>query len=187
MRARILSSAGIEFRAVPSDVDESVIKTASRKQVLSIGETARRLAAAKAQNVAAVETNCIVIGADQILECDGRAFDKPGDMSAAADHLRALRGKTHYLHTVVCILRGGDVIWELTAVPELTMRPFSDAFIEEYLAASGPAVLSSVGAYLLEGRGAQLFSEVKGDFFTILGLPLLQVLQFLRDEGLISS
>ena len=187
MRARLLTSAGLDFRIVPSDVDESVIKAECVQGSLPIRETARRLAAAKARSVAAVEIGSVVLGADQILECDGQAFDKPPDMAAAADHLRALRGKTHYLNTAVCIIRDGDVIWEFDAVPELTMRSFSDAFIEEYLAASGPAVLSSVGAYLLEGRGAQLFSEVKGDFFTILGLPLLPLLQFFRDEGFLSS
>lgn len=187
VRARLLTSAGVAFRVVPSDVDETPLKTEGLKEARPLGEIAARLAAAKARSVAAVEIDSVVIGADQILECGGRGYDKPADMTGAAVHLRALRGKTHLLHTAVCVVRGEDVIWESLTTPELTMRDFSDDFIDEYLVAAGPAVLSSVGAYLLEGRGSQLFSEVKGDFFTILGLPLLAVLQFLRDERLISS
>jgi septum formation protein len=127
-----------------------------------------------------------VIGADQMLECEGLWFDKPKDVAGARNHLLTLRGKTHVLPTSVAVALNGAPIWHHTAEPRLTVRPFSDAFLDEYLAAVGPAVTSSVGAYHLEGRGAQLFSKVDGDFFTVLGLPLLELLAFLREHQVVT-
>ena len=126
-----------------------------------------------------------MIGADQILECDGAWFDKPRSMSEARSHLLALRGRTHRLATAACVVRDGQRIWHHVSVPALTMRAFSDAFLDSYLERCGDDLLSSVGAYRLEGAGAQLFARIRGDFFTILGLPLLELLGFLREHGVV--
>jgi len=124
-----------------------------------------------------------VIGADQLLELDGRIFEKPADMEAARQTLLALRGKTHQLHACVAVARGGDAIWSHSASAYMTMRDFSPGFVGRYLAEAGEQVLTSVGAYQLESLGVHLFEAIEGDYFTILGLPLLPLLDFLRREG----
>ena len=148
---------------------------------------AETLAELKANKISMRAPGALVIGADQILECEGRWFDKPPDRTAAVAHLRALGGKTHALATAVCVVRDGVRIWHHREAPRLTMRPLDGVFIESYLDAAGPEVLETVGAYRLEDLGAQLFTKVSGDYFTILGLPLLPLLGFLREHGVPAS
>ncbi len=180
-RRTLLHQAGVECLAMPADVDEAALKAAL--PALEPGELAGRLAAAKAACVSQVAPAALVIGADQLLVCEGRRFDKPRDVQEAARHLRFLSGRTHTLVTAVCVHRAGEKLWSHVAEARLTMRPLSDAFVADYLAAEGAEVLGSVGVYRLEGRGAQLFTRIEGDFFTILGLNLLPLLAFLRADG----
>ncbi|MFN3230651.1 MAG: Maf family nucleotide pyrophosphatase [Alphaproteobacteria bacterium] len=183
VRARLLKDAGVVFDIVPSTVDEDRIKQELAGQdPLHIAES---LAAAKAEEISAANPGAFVIGADQMLECYGRLFDKPLDMEGARGHLQALAGQTHRLLTATVIIRSGDKLWSHTETPSLTMRPMSDAAIENYLSSVGDRALTSVGAYQLEGLGAQLFERVDGNFFSILGLPLLPLLAFLRRYALI--
>lgn len=185
VRARLLKNAGLTVEVIPSNVDEDVIK-ATQKDI-GITSLAMMLARAKAHDVAMHHPDALVIGADQILECNGRYFDKPKNRIEAASHLRAFRGQTHRLITACTIHRGVDEIWHQTRIPRLTMWDFDDAFIEDYLTRAGDGVLTSVGAYQLEGLGAHLFERIDGDFFSILGLPLLPLLAFLRTQGLLIS
>ena len=143
------------------------------------------LADAKARRIAGRHPEALVIGADQILVCDGRWFDKPADLDGARAHLRALRGRAHVLVSTMVVWRHGGRIWQHLAQPRLTMRDISDEFLEAYLGIEGEAVLGSVGAYRLEGPGAQLFSRVEGEHSAILGLPLLPLLEFLRGHGVL--
>ena len=143
------------------------------------------LAELKAAKVSARQGTALVLGADQVLDCEGRWFDKPTDRATAAAHLRALSGKRHTLATSVCLVRNGTRVWHHNEAAHLTMRPLSDDFVASYLDTAGDDVLSAVGAYRLEGTGAQLFARVEGDFFTILGLPLLPVLDVLRTHGVL--
>jgi len=186
-RAAMLRAAGVTFHAIPAAIDESAIKRQSRAGGQDAIECAAALAEAKARAVAAGHPEAIVIGADQVLVADGKWFDKPEDPTAAADQLRRLRGRKHVLATAACAVRGVTVVWRATASPELTMRCFGDVFLGEYIAAEGEAVLGSVGAYRIEGRGAQLFKRIDGDYFAILGLPLLELLGFLRGRGLLGE
>jgi len=183
VRARLLDGAGVAFEIVPSQVDEDEIKRAHGD--IAVETLAMTLARAKAAEVAARRADALIIGADQILECDGRRFDKPKNRAEAAAHLRAFRGRAHRLVTACTIYRGRDEVWHHTSIPRLTMWNFDDAFIDEYLARAGDGVLTSVGAYQLEGLGAHLFENIEGDYFSILGLPLLPLLAFLRDCGLV--
>lgn len=182
-RLELLRCAGVDLRAEPARVDEAEVKTSLLAEKATVAAAAETLAELKALKVSRREPGALVIGADQILECNGRWYDKPPDRAAAAEHLRALNGKTHALVTAACVVRDGIRIWHHGEAPRLTMRPFDDAFIESYLDAAGTGILQTVGAYQLEGLGAQLFSKVSGDYFTILGLPLLPLLGFLREHG----
>ncbi len=148
---------------------------------------AEALARAKAEAVSARHRGALVVGADQILECGDTWFDKPADEERAVAHLRTLRGRTHRLVSAVCVVRDGKRIWRHVETAQLTMWAFDDAFITRYLERAGPAVLECLGAYRLEGVGAQLFSDVQGDFFAILGLPLLPLLAFLRRNGWVEA
>ena len=181
-RANLLRAAGISVEIVPAHADEEAVKASLKAEGATAAQCAEMLAELKAVQVSQRYDNALVIGADQMLECDGVWFDKPADMDAARSHMMILRGKTHVLPTAVAVALNGACIWHHVAMPRLTVRPFSDAFIETYLESAGTSVLSSVGAYQLEGVGAQLFSKIEGDFFTILGLPLLQLLAFLREH-----
>ena len=178
----MLEGAGLRFETRVAGVDEAAIKQAAQAEGIPPDEAALMLADAKAERVAARMPDALVIGADQLLVCDGAWFDKPPDMAAARAHLQRLRGRKHELVTALVCHRGGQRIWQHVAKPRLTMRDFSDGFLEAYLAAEGEALLSSVGAYRLEGHGAQLFDLIEGDQPAILGMPLLPLLAFLRQH-----
>jgi len=184
-RLELLERAGITVTAEAAAVDEAEIKAGFQAKGAAAEACAEALAGLKARRISQRRPEALVIGADQMVDCDGIWFDKPADLAAARTHLQALRGKTHRLVTAAVVLRGGTPLWHTISQAKLTMRPFSDAFLDDYLRQAGTAVLSSVGAYQLEGLGAQLFDRVEGDFFTVLGLPLLPLLGFLRGHGVI--
>jgi septum formation protein len=184
-RRTVLEGAGLRFETRVAGVDEAAIKEAAQAEGISPDAAALILADAKAERVAAHAPDALVIGADQLLVCDGAWFDKPPDMAAARAHLQHLRGRRHELVTALVCHRAGQRIWQHVAKPRLTMRDFSDTFLEAYLAAEGEALLSSVGAYRLEGHGAQLFDRIEGDQPAILGMPLLPLLGFLREHGVL--
>lgn len=181
-RRAVLDGAGLHFEAAAAAVDEAAIKEAAQAEGIPPADAALILAEAKAARVARGNPEALVIGCDQLLVCEGRWFDKPADLAAARAHLLALRGRTHELVTAVVCHRGGARVWQHIARPLLTMRDFSGAFLDAYLALEGESLLHSVGAYRMEGAGAQLFSAVEGEHAAILGLPLLALLDFLRQH-----
>ena len=186
-RAKLLTAAGIAITVDPAMVDEAALKREARTTGQDAEATALRLAEAKARAVAPRHPGALVLGADQMLDCAGIWYDKPADRADARRQLLALSGRSHALITAAAILRDGDVLWRVVECPVLTMRRFSEAFLERYLAAMGERVLATVGGYELEGLGAQLMARIEGDYFAILGLPLLPLLEFLRSEGAVSS
>jgi septum formation protein len=153
----------------------------------SAAELAVALAEFKARKISARHPTALVIGADQVLDCQGRWFDKPVDRAAARAQLLELRGKMHELISCACVLRGGERLWHHIGRARLTVRPFSEDFLDDYLDRAGDAVLGSVGAYQIEGLGAQLFSRIEGDNFTIMGMPLLALLDFLRNHRVVRA
>lgn len=182
-RRHMLEAAGLTFAVVPSPANEESAKATYRAGGMKPAAQTEALAELKALSVSG-ERAGLVIGADQMLAIDGRILDKPKDIAEARQHLMALRGKTHELLTAVAVTRGTEILWRYLDVPRLTMRDFSDAFLDDYLKRVGENVLRSVGAYQLEGLGAQLFDRVEGDHFSVLGLPLLPLLAFLREQGI---
>jgi septum formation protein len=184
-RRAVLAGAGLRFSVRPAPIDEAAVKRTARAEGLDASGAALRLADAKAEWVARHEPRALVIGADQILDRDGTWYDKPDDLAAARRQLLALREGTHALATAVVCRTGDRLRWQHVTQPRLTMRAFSEAFLAAYLAAEGDRVLGSVGAYRLEGPGVQLFSRVDGDHTSILGLPLLPLLEFLRGVGVV--
>jgi septum formation protein len=184
-RRALLAATGLEFKTWPADIDELSVKLEARAEGASAEQAALRLADRKAAAVARRAPDAMVIGADQILVCDEVWFDKPDDATAAGAQLRILRGRSHFLATAVACRRGAAVRWQTVVSPRLAMRDFSDQFLLDYLALEGDAVTTTVGAYRLEGRGVHLFSKVEGDHSAVLGLPLLPLLSFLRDEGIL--
>ncbi len=182
-RAALLTAAGLRFEARPARIDEAAIKQACRAEGLDAADAALTLAGLKAERIR--DPDALVIGADQLLVCNEDWFDKPADIDGARAHLRALRGQTHRLVTAVVCIRGGQEVWRHVAEPRLRMRRFSDAFLEDYLAAEGDAVLACVGAFRLEGMGVHLFDSIQGEHAAILGLPLLPLLGFLRQHGML--
>jgi septum formation protein len=180
----VLEGAGVAFETARSGVDEDAAKAG----LLAAGAGPRQVAEALAELKAVAVSKDrpgLVIGADQTLDLDGRLFDKAPDQSSARERLRTLRGRAHQLHSAVVVAEGGQAVWAETVSATLTMRDFSEAFLEAYLAAEGEAALGSVGCYRLEGPGVQLFSSIDGDYFTILGLPLMGLLELLRSRGVL--
>ncbi len=184
-RAALLRGAGVAFEARPARVDEAAVKAAGRAEGAGPDDVALVLAGMKAERVRA--PGQVVIGADQLLVCGDDWFDKPDGVEAARRQLLLLRGRTHELVTAVVCTKDGAEIWHHVARPMLTMRPFSEAFLGAYLAAEGERVTESVGGYRLEGPGVQLFDRVEGEFAAILGLPLLPLLGFLRQHGVLPA
>jgi septum formation protein len=182
-RQTLLANAGIEFESEPAEIDERAIQAASG--LVAPGDIASLLAREKARFVSARRQGQYVVGADQTLALGSRIFNKPAGRTQAADQLRALAGHCHELHAAVAVAREGKILFEHVAIARMTMRRLGDAEIDTYLNEAGAAVTSSVGAYQLEGLGVHLFEEIEGDHSTILGLPLLPLLAFLRSEHLL--
>ena len=186
-RAALLRAAGIAITIDAAAIDEAEVKASLRTSRAAPAAIAETLAELKAQRVSRRHGGSLVIGADQILECDGVLFDKPADAAAARSQLLTLRGRSHRLISAVVLMRDGQRLWHHVDGADLKMRDFSPSFLDCYLDLAGPAALSSVGAYQLEGIGAQLFAAIDGDYFTILGLPLLPLLDILREHGVLPS
>jgi len=183
-RRAVLDGAGVAYEAAGSGVEEDAAKAELLAKGASPREVAGALAERKALAVSAGRGE-LVIGADQTLEFEGRLYDKVETVAAARERLRAMRGRPHQLHSAVVVARHGAAVWREMESATLTMRDFSDQFLEDYLAVEGEAALGSVGCYRLEGPGVQLFSDIQGDYFTILGLPLMGLLDLLRREGVL--
>jgi septum formation protein len=181
-RAAILKGAGVDFTTVSPGVDEAAVKAGLLAEKASPREVADALAQLKAVKVSRARPG-LVIGADQTLELDGALYDKAQSLEEARDRLETFRGKRHRLHAAVVVAKDGAPIWREVDTTSLTMRPFTDAFLDDYLARNARAALSSVGCYQLEGEGAQLFERIEGDYFSILGLPLFGLLDLLRRHG----
>lgn len=181
-RRAVLDGAGVVYEATVAGVDEDAVKAAMLAEGHGPREVADALAELKAIRVSRSRPG-LVIGSDQTLDLDGQLYDKAPDLAAARARLQLLRGKTHRLHSAVVVAKDGAPIWREVVTASLTMRDFSDAFLEDYLETEGPHALGSVGCYRLEGPGAQLFSAIEGDYFAILGLPLMGLMDLLRRHG----
>ena len=188
-RTSMLKNAGLRFDVQPADIDEAAIRATfdDGTSDAAPSDIAVILAQTKATTISERNTGAQVIGADQILVCDGELHSKPADKTAAREQLLRLRGKTHSLISAVACAKDGRVDWYYEDVVHLTMRNFSNEFLGTYLALAGDAVTASVGAYQIEGPGVQLFSKISGDYFTILGLPLLPLLQYLRTQNIVQE
>ena len=184
-RRAVLAGAALAIEVLPADVDERAIEAGATDK--SPDAIARLLADAKALAVSARHPGRLVLGADQTLGLGGRVFAKPADLAAARAQLRALRGRTHTLHSAIALARDGAVVFAHCEPAALTMRNFSDGFLEAYFETVGPAVTASVGCYQVEAAGIQLFERIEGDHFTILGLPLLPLLAYLRGAGYLAE
>jgi septum formation protein len=183
-RQMLLANAGIDFEAVPAEIDERAVQQASG--CTSPGEIAALLAREKARSVSMRRPGRFVVGADQTLAVGKDLFSKPAGRVQAAEQLRLLAGRSHELHSAVAVARDGEISFQAVATAAMTMRRLNQSEIEAYLNGAGEVVSSSVGAYQLEGLGVHLFERIDGDHFTILGLPLLQLLAFLRSERLLA-
>jgi septum formation protein len=184
-RRRLLEAAGLAFEVLPADVDEAGIKLRARAGGMPPQGIAEMLAKVKAEAVGGRRPDCLVIGADQILALGDEIFDKPQDVGTARKQLARLRGKVHVLHTAAVLAVAGKGVWSGVEQARLAMRPFTDAFLADYVASAGPGICRSVGAYEIEGRGIQLFERIDGDHFSIIGLPLLPLLGELRRRGVL--
>ena len=182
-RAALLEAAGVAFEARPARIDEEAVKASAQAEGAPAEDAALLLAELKAARIR--QPGAVVIGADQLLVCNGRWFSKPRDAADARGQLQELRGKAHTLVTAVTCLRDGVPLWRHVAQPRLRMRPFSDQFLDAYLVAEGEAVTATVGGYRLEGPGVHLFDAIEGEHAAILGLPLLPLLGFLRQHGVL--
>lgn len=186
-RRMLMENAGLTFQAQAAAIDERAAEAALAAHNPTPQAIAEALAIEKARDVARRNPGSLVIGSDQTLSLEGLVFHKPADMAEAKAHLMAMSGKTHSLNCGIALVRDGQTLWSHVSIANLTMRPLSEAFVERHLARVGSRVLASVGAYQLEGEGVQLFERIDGDYFTILGLPLLPLLAKLRDLGAIDA
>ncbi|WP_144097080.1 Maf family protein [Croceicoccus sediminis] len=182
-RQAMLTSAGVDFEAIPADLDERALE-AELEDALP-ADVAERLAAAKALSVSALRPRELVLGSDSLVVVDGERFDKPESRENAAEHLRFFSGRVMYLYSAAVLVRGGDVAFRTVSLARLKVRELSDIFIESYLDAEWPEVGYCVGVFRIEALGPQLFESIDGDQFTVLGMPLLEVLGALRDEGVL--
>ena len=180
LRRKLLDNAGLNYICDPAAVDEQEVKDALLKEMATSTRVSETLAELKARRVAARHPGCIVVGADQVLECEGVQYDKPLNIERARADLLALRGKVHTLVTSAVVVRDGHRLWHHIDSSMLTMRQFGDGFLNRYLEQTSESVCESVGAYKIEERGIQLFEKIEGDYFSILGLPLLPLINFLR-------
>lgn len=182
-RRTLLAATGLPFESCEASIDERAIEAPLREAGADAATIALHLARKKALSAGARAPRQLVVGADQTLSCEGRLFTKPQDRAAASVQLEALSGKTHELHSAICVVKEDKILFESVPVARLTMQRLSPAFIEAYLDEAAEAVFGSVGAYQMEGLGVHLFERIEGDHFVILGLPLLPLLAFLRAEG----
>jgi septum formation protein len=187
VRARLLQSAGIAFELSPADIDEDAIKQSLLAEGAKPRDVAAALAERKALCVSASRPNALVLGADQVMDFHGELLSKCQNMGDARTQFVRLRGRPHRLISAIVMARDGAVLWRHVDEARLWMRDFSDAFLDDYLAREGEATLTSVGGYRLEDRGVQLFERIEGDYFSILGLPLVPLLTALRDQGVIDK
>lgn len=185
-RRAVLTGAGVPFEVMVAGVDEDAVKTSMLAQGASPRDVADALAELKAIKISR-GTAGFVIGSDQTLEFEGRLYDKAETVEAASERLKTMRGKPHKLHSAVVVAKDGAPIWREIVSATLTMRDFSDDFLAQYLAIEGAEALGSVGCYRLEGPGAQLFSKIEGDYFAILGLPLMGLLDLFRRHGVLTA
>ncbi|KSB88293.1 septum formation protein Maf [Caulobacter vibrioides] len=185
-RQTILKNAGVPFEAVASGVDEEAAKAGLLAEEVTPRDVADALAEMKAVKVSHKRSG-LVIGSDQTLELKGRLFDKVDTIEAARARLMELRGEIHKLHSGVVVARDGRPIWRIVETAKLSVRPFSEAWLDGYLERNGEQILSSVGCYMLEGEGLQMFDRIDGDYFTILGLPMIGLLDFLRLHGALQA
>ncbi|MGY5809375.1 Maf-like protein [Rhizobium sp. LEGMi198b] len=186
-RRMLMQNAGLHFQAVAAQIDERAIEAPLEQDGAGPDAVALVLAKAKAKEVSDRFPGALVIGSDQTMSLGDEVFHKPKTMADAENHLRTLSGKTHRLNSAIALARNGDIIWEHVSHAELTMRDFSPDFVHRHLSRVGEKALSSVGAYQLEAEGIQLFSKIDGDYFTIVGLPMLPLLQQLRELGVIDG
>lgn len=187
VRARLLREAGVRFGVRPADLDEASAKKELQSKGITSDGMAAALAEQKALDVSQASPHALVLGCDQVLVCENRIFDKPRDAAEAQETLQFLRGKAHHLITACVLAQTSEVVWQHQERATLWMRDFSDAFLQSYLKTEGMAIMSAVGCYQLEGRGAQLFDRVEGNFFSILGLPLIPLLGALRRHGIVAQ
>ena len=186
-RRSLMTGAGLSFEAIGAEIDERVTEARLSSHYAKPPEIAVELAKAKAQSVSEHYEDAYIIGSDQVLSLGDRLFHKPLSMGEAADHIRALSGQTHHLNCGVAVAFRGEIIWSDVSIAAMTMRVISPSFLQTYLDAAGPDILQSVGAYQFEGPGIQLFEAIEGDYFTILGLPMLKLLAGLRQLGVIDA
>lgn len=182
-RRSMLENAGYRFKAIPSAVDEEPIKQQAALTGLALPDLALELAIAKASDVSATHPDALVIGSDQVLGCEGARLSKVDTIEAAHDQVHRLQGKTHQLHSAVAVCKNGEVTFQHVETADLTMWPMASDEIESYLDDAGETVLGSVGCYQIEGKGIRLFSEISGDHFTIMGMPLVSLLGYLRSHA----
>ncbi|MCB1504230.1 MAG: Maf family protein [Hyphomicrobiaceae bacterium] len=187
----MLAASGIAFTVELASVDEEAVRAAlfdsDEPGAVDPADVAEILAAAKAESVSRLHPDAFVIGGDQVLAFEGATLSKPRDVMAARQQLSSFRGKTHALHSAVALTRGGEMLWSMVDTAEMHVRDFSDAFLDDYMRRAGRSVLDSVGAYLMEGLGIQLFDRIDGDYFTVLGMPLMPLLAELRARKIILS
>lgn len=186
-RRTMLENAGVVFDVEAASIDEDAVKQSLKAEGASVEQAAETLAELKARRISARHPGVLVLGSDSMLECQGRWFDKAESVDEAREHLQAMRGTTHRLVTSAVLVRDEGRIWHHSAVAELTMRNLSDAWLDTYLEDIGERACASVGCYQVEGRGLQLFARINGDFFAIVGLPMVQVLDQLRTQGVLAT
>lgn len=180
-RRAMLDAAGVSYEAIPADIDERALEEGIAG--CAPGEIAESLSVAKAEAIARANPDRLVLGSDSLVVCDGNRFDKPTSRENAAEHLRFFSGKVMELHSGAALVRDDTCVWSAQSLAQLHVRELSDAFIEHYLEAEWPEISYCAGAFRIEAMGPQLFERIEGDQFTVLGMPLLQVLEALRDEG----